>query len=449
MCRIPKIQCDSTVDKDRIKNYENTYLIVLNGKRMNTISMEWLTNWLIGLGVEETSAMYLKLVILLLFLLIFSYIINLIVKKILIRSIRSVIKKTKTVWDDALVENKVFISLSHIAPAVVIYLTTPFIFEDFPDAIPYVLRLPNAYISAVLIIVAINFLNTLKYYLENTKLFKDKPLDSYFQLAKITIYIIGSIIILSFLLNKSPLYFFSGLGAMTVVLLLIFRDTILGFVASIQLSANDMVQVGDWISMPKYGADGDVIEMKLTTIKIQNWDKTVTTIPTYAFISESFKNWRGMSESGGRRIKRSLNIKISEIKFCSVEMLERFKKFQLIKDYIEEKSNDIEEYNKENKIDKSYLINGRHLTNIGVFREYAEAYVKNNADINLNMTCMVRQLLPTEKGLPIEIYTFSNSQEWVRYEGIMSDIFDHLIAAVPEFDLEVFQNPTGTDFRKL
>lgn len=416
---------------------------------MNTISMEWLTNWLIGLGVEETSAMYLKLVILLLFLLIFSYIINLIVKKILIRSIRSVIKKTKTVWDDALVENKVFISLSHIAPAVVIYLTTPFIFEDFPDAIPYVLRLPNAYISAVLIIVAINFLNTLKYYLENTKLFKDKPLDSYFQLAKITIYIIGSIIILSFLLNKSPLYFFSGLGAMTVVLLLIFRDTILGFVASIQLSANDMVQVGDWISMPKYGADGDVIEMKLTTIKIQNWDKTVTTIPTYAFISESFKNWRGMSESGGRRIKRSLNIKISEIKFCSVEMLERFKKFQLIKDYIEEKSNDIEEYNKENKIDKSYLINGRHLTNIGVFREYAEAYVKNNADINLNMTCMVRQLLPTEKGLPIEIYTFSNSQEWVRYEGIMSDIFDHLIAAVPEFDLEVFQNPTGTDFRKL
>ncbi len=416
---------------------------------MNTKSFDWLTNWLIGLGVEETSTMYLKLVILLFILFIITYVTNLIVKKILIRSIRLVIKKTKNVWDDALVENKVFISLSHIAPAIVIYLTTPYIFEDFAGAIPYILRLVNAYISIVLIIVIINFLNTLKYYSENTKLFKDNPLDSYFQLVKIAVYIIGGIIILSFLLNKSPLYFFSALGAMTVVLLLIFKDTIMGFVASIQLSANDMIRIGDWVSMPKYGADGDVIEMNLTSIKIQNWDKTVTTIPTYAFISESFKNWRGMSDSGGRRIKRSLNIKISSIKFCTLEMLERFKKFQLIKDYIEEKSNRIEEYNKENKIDKSYLINGRHLTNIGIFRVYAEAYVKNNPDINLNMTCMVRQLLPTEKGLPIEIYTFSNRQEWVTYEGIMSDMFDHLIAAVPEFELEVFQNPTGTDFRKL
>lgn len=416
---------------------------------MNTKSMEWLTDWLIGLGVEETSTMYLKLLILLFILFILSYVTNLIVKKILIRSIRLVIKKTKTVWDDALVENKVFITLSHIAPAIVIYLTTPYIFEDFSGAIPYILRLVNAYISTVLIIVIINFLNTLKYYFENTKLFKDNPLDSYFQLVKIAIYIIGGIIILSFLLNKSPLYFFSALGAMTVVLLLIFKDTIMGFVASIQLSANDMIQIGDWVSMPKYGADGDVIEMDLTTIKVQNWDKTITTIPTYAFISESFKNWRGMSESGGRRIKRSLNIKISSIKFCTLEMLERFKKFQLIKDYIEEKSNKIEKYNKENKIDKTYLINGRHLTNIGIFRVYAEAYVKNNPDINLNMTCMIRQLLPTEKGLPIEIYTFSNRQEWVTYEGIMSDMFDHLIAAVPEFELEVFQNPTGTDFRRL
>ncbi len=416
---------------------------------MNTKSIDWLNDWLTGLGIEETSTMYLKLIILLFILFIISYVTNLIVKKILIRSIRLVIKKTKTEWDDALVENKVFISLSHIAPAIVIYFTTPYVFEDFAGAIPYILRLVNAYISTVLIIVIINFLNTLKYYSENTKLFKDNPLDSYFQLVKIAIYIIGAIIILSFLLDKSPLYFFSALGAMTVVLLLIFKDTIMGFVASIQLSANDMIRIGDWVSMPKYGADGDVIEMNLTTIKIQNWDKTVTTIPTYAFISESFKNWRGMSESGGRRIKRALNIKISSIKFCTQEMLEQFKKFQLIKDYIEEKSNKIEEYNKENKIDKSYLINGRHLTNIGIFRVYAEAYVKNNPDINLNMTCMVRQLLPTEKGLPIEIYTFSNRQEWVTYEGIMSDMFDHLIAAVSEFELEVFQNPTGTDFGKL
>jgi miniconductance mechanosensitive channel len=411
--------------------------------------MEWITDWLIGLGVEETSAMYLKLVLLIFILFIFSYITNLIVKKILIRSIRSVIKKTKTGWDDALVENKVFITLSHIAPAILIYLSIPFIFEDFADATPYILRLVNAYIGTILIIVIINFLNTFKYYFENTKLFKDKPLDSYFQLLKIATYIIGSIIILSILLNKSPLYFFSALGAMTVVLLLIFKDTIMGFVASIQLSANDMVHIGDWVSMPKYDADGDVIEMNLTTIKIQNWDKTFTTIPTYAFISESFKNWRGMSESGGRRIKRSLNININSIKFCTLEMLEQFKTVHLISDYIEEKSNKIEEFNNEKKIDKSNLVNGRHLTNIGVFRVYTEAYVKNNPNINLDMTCMVRQLLPSEKGLPIEIYTFSNRQDWVIYESIMSDMFDHLIAAVPEFELEIFQNPTGTDFRKL
>jgi len=416
---------------------------------MDTKSIDWLTGWLVGLGVEETSAMYLKLVILLCIVFIISYATNLIVKKILIRSIRSVIKKTKTLWDDALVKNKVFISLSHIAPAIVIYLTCPYVFEDFSGITPYILRLVNVYISIVLIIVIINFLNTLKFYSENTKLFKDNPLDSYFQLLKIAVYIIGGIIILSFLLNKSPLYFFSALGAMTVVLLLIFKDTIMGFVASIQLSANDMIRIGDWVSMPKYGADGDVIEMNLTTIKIQNWDKTVTTIPTYAFISDSFKNWRGMSESGGRRIKRSLNIKVSSIKFCTLEMLERFKKFQLIQNYIEETSNKIEKFNKENKIDKSYLINGRHLTNIGIFRVYVETFVKNNPDINLNMTCMVRQLLATEKGLPIEIYTFSNRKEWVIYEGIMADMFDHLIAAVPEFELEIFQNPTGTDFRKL
>ncbi len=416
---------------------------------MNTNSIGWLTAWLLGLGVKEGSAMYLKLVLLLCALFIISYITNLIVKKVFIRSIRAAIKKTKTTWDDALVENKVFISLSHIAPAIVIYLTAPFVFQDFTGAIPYVFRLANAYLSIVAIITIINLLNTLKYYSENTELFKDNPLDSYFQLLKIGVYIIGGIIILSFLLDKSPLYFFSALGAMTVVLLLVFKDTILGFVASIQLSANNMLQINDWVSMPQYGADGDVIEMNLTTIKIQNWDKTVTTIPTYAFISESFKNWRGMSESGGRRIKRSLNIKTSSIKFCSPEMLERFKKFQLIQDYIEEKSKHIEVYNQENKIDKSHLINGRHLTNIGIFRVYAEAYLKNSPDINLNMTCMVRQLQPSEKGLPIEIYTFSGRQEWVTYEGIISDMFDHLIAAIPEFELEVFQNPTGTDFRKL
>ncbi len=416
---------------------------------MNNESIDWVTNLLTGLGIEKTMTMYLRLGILLILLFIIGLIINLIVKNILLKSINTLVKKTKTQWDNTLVEHSVFSPLSQLAPAVVIYFTIPYIFMDFTGIIPYLYRFVNAYISIITMIVLIRLLNTLKLYTKSVKILENNPLDSYFQLAKLVTYLFGGILILSFLMNKTPIYFLSALGAMTVVLLLVFKDTILGFVASIQLSANDMVRIGDWVSMSNYGADGDVIEMNLTTIKIQNWDKTITTIPTYAFISESFKNWRGMSESGGRRIKRSLNIKISSIKFCSEDMLERLKKVQIISNYINERSQEIEKYNKDNEIDKSLLINGRHLTNIGIFRVYAEAYVKSNPNINLHMTCMVRQLPPSETGLPIEIYTFSSRKEWAVYESIMSDMFDHLLAAVPEFDLEVFQNPTGTDFRKL
>ncbi len=416
---------------------------------MKPTTTEWVTQWLLSFGFDTTSAQYIKLMLFLLALFCLCFLMNFIVKKMLIRLIEFLIKKTKNAWDDTLVKHKVFSTLSHMVPAIVIYLTTPYVFDDFPDLIPFILRLTNAYIATVIIIVIINFMNVLQYFFEKTKFFNDNPLQSYFQLAKMTIYFIGTVIILSFLLDKSPFYFFSALGAMTVVLLLIFKDTIMGFVASIQLSVNDMLHIGDWVTMPKYDADGDVIEINLTTIKIQNWDKTITTIPTYAFIADSFKNWRGMTASGGRRIKRSLYIKISSIKFCSPDILDRFKKFHLIQAYVEEKSQKITAFNREHSIDKSNLINGRNLTNIGVFRVYAENYIRNNPDINLNMTCMVRQLKSTEKGLPIEIYTFSKQQDWVTYERIVSDMFDHLIAAVPEFDLEIFQNPTGTDFERL
>ena len=415
---------------------------------MNIQPTQWLNQWLSKLGISEAYIIYLKFALLLFALIFLCIVINLIVKKILVKTIELGIKKTKTKLDDVLIENKVFSTMSHIAPAVVIYLSAGTVFTDFPDAIVYILRLVNAYISIVLIAVSIKFLNAIQHYSENIKFFKDKPLNSYFQLTKMAIYLVGIIIVLSFLLNKSPLYFFSALGAMTVVLLLIFKDTILGLVASIQLAANNMVNKGDWVSMPKYGADGDVIEMNLTTMKIQNWDKTITTIPTYAFISDSFKNWRGMSESGGRRIKRSLNIKINSIKFCTPELLRKLNKIQLIKQYLADTTKKIEEYNLLNKVDKSTLVNGRNLTNIGVFRAYIEAFVKDNPNINQNMTCLVRQLAPTEKGLPIEIYTFSNRQEWVLYEQIISDMFDHLMATIPEFELEIFQNPTGTDFQK-
>jgi len=413
---------------------------------MITQSTQWINHWLNNLGVSDANAIYLKFALLLFALLMLCMITNLIVKKILVKTIELGIKKTKTKLDDILIENKVFSTLSHIAPAVVIYLSAGTVFVDFPDSIVYVLRMVNTYITIILIAVSIKFLNAIQHYSEQTEFFKGKSLNSYFQLFKITIYLVGIIIVLSFLLDKSPLYFFSALGAMTVVLLLIFKDTILGLVASIQLAANNMVNKGDWVSMPKYDADGDVIEMNLTTIKIQNWDKTITTIPTYAFISDSFKNWRGMSESGGRRIKRSINIKINSIKFCTPELLKKLSKIQLIKQYITEAINNIDDYNNKNKVDKSTLVNGRNMTNIGVFRVYIEAFVKNNPNINQDMTCLIRQLAPTEKGLPIEIYTFSNRQEWAVYEQIISDMFDHLMATIPEFELEIFQNPTGSDF---
>jgi miniconductance mechanosensitive channel len=269
------------------------------------------------------------------------------------------------------------------------------------------------------------------------------PIKGFIQVFKIIIYFTAAIFIISILLNKTPIYLFSGLSALTAVLMFIFKDAILGFVAGIQLSANRMVATGDWISMPKYGADGDIVEIALTTVKVQNWDKTITTIPTYALITESFKNWRGMSESGGRRIKRAISIDMNTIGFCTEDMLRRFGKIQYISDYIEKKKIELQEINKIEQVDTSSLVNGRRMTNIGTFRAYVEAY------LNKEMTFLVRQLAPTEHGLPIEIYVFSKDQEWANYEAIQANIFDHILAVVPEFDLRVFQDPSGSDFSKL
>jgi len=250
-------------------------------------------------------------------------------------------------------------------------------------------------------------------------------------------------------LNKTPIFLLSGVGALAAVMMLIFRDSILGFVAGIQLAANKMVAVGDWIEMPKYGADGDVLEVALTTVKVQNWDKTITTIPTYALISESFKNWRGMAESGGRRIKRSVSLDMSSIKFCDEEMLDRYRKIQYISEYIETKKIELEKFNQATEVDHASLANGRRMTNIGTFRAYVQAYLRNHPEINKDMTFLIRQLPPSENGLPIEIYVFSKDKVWANYEAIQADIFDHILAVVPEFDLRVYQNPTGADFQAL
>ena len=253
----------------------------------------------------------------------------------------------------------------------------------------------------------------------------------------------------SILFSKSPVVVLSAFGAAGAVLIFVFKDTILGLVASIQISVNDTLRVGDWVSMEKYNADGDVVKITLNTIEVQNWDKTISTIPAYAFVSDSFKNWRGMSESGGRRIKRSIYISVTSVKFCDQHMIEHFGKFHLLEDYIAERTEEISNYNEDNKVDKTYPLNGRHLTNVGIFREYAERYLKNNSNIRQDMTCMVRQQNPTELGVPLEVYCFTNTIEWIPYENIQSDIFDHLLASAKLFDLEIFQSPSGSDFGKI
>jgi len=404
----------------------------------------WLDKWLIEyFNIDPFLSKYVKLIILIVGLIAFSYIIWYLTKKLIITSIHKVFLKSKATWDDILIEKKVFDKLASIIPALLIVFVVPYLFGDFPQISKYVITFSNIFIIAVILWSINAVLTVINDLLSQSEIFKDKPITSYIQVLKIFISFISGILILSLLLGKSPFYFIGAMGAMTAILLLIFKDTILGFVASIQMSVYDMVRVGDWISMPKYDADGDVLYINLNTVKVQNWDKTITTIPTYAFITDSFKNWRGMSNSGGRRIKRVINIKMSSFQFCDSEMLTQFKKYNLLNEYIIQKESEIEKFNTELTNTQNKSLGKRRLTNIGIFRVYAENYIKTNPNINIEMTAMVRQLESTSKGLPIEIYCFSAEKEWIKYENIVSDIFDHLLTIVPEFHLEVFEEPTS------
>jgi len=407
--------------------------------------VEIFRNWLIDIGVSESPALYLGWVGIALAILILAYAANYIAKRFLLAGVSYFVKKTKTKWDDVLLKRKVFTRLSHFAPALIIY-GTAYLFET---AQGFIERLAMIYMIFAGILVINAFLNAVVDIYRTFEISKQRPIKGYVQIAQIIIFVSLGIIVISTLMNRSPWLLLSGLGAMTAVILLIFKDSILGLVASVQLSGNDMVRLGDWIEMPQYGADGDVIDITLTTVKVQNWDKTITTIPAYSLISDSFKNWRGMSESGGRRIKRAVYIDMNSIKFCTPEMLARFEKYQLLTDYIRTRKDEIAKYNKEHNIDTSELINGRNMTNVGTFRAYIIAYLRNHPKIHQNMTFLIRHLPPSEKGLPIEIYVFSNDQEWANYEAIQADIFDHILSVVPMFDLRVFQNPTGNDFREI
>ena len=410
--------------------------------------MEWIYSFLTEKQMDTEWAIILSYSIVSAVILAACIVANWITKKIVLRIITLFITKNRIDWDDKLVERQVFQKLSHIVPAIIIYYGAN-VYADFPVAKLLIEKAAVIYILLVVLSALNAFINALNDIYNTYEISKTRPIKGILQVIKIIIFFIGAILLIATLINQNPFILLGGLGALSAVLLLVFQNSILGLVAGIQLSANDMVRVGDWIEMPKYNADGDVIEITLTTVKVQNWDKTITMIPAAAFISDSFKNWRGMQESGGRRIKRSVYIDVTSIQFCTEEMLERFKKIHLLKDYIERKEQELEAYNREHNIDPSSKVNGRRLTNIGTYRVYIQNYLQNHPHIHKGLTTMVRQLAAREYGLPLEIYCFTNDVRWTVYESIQSDIFDHIFAVAPEFGLRVFQNPSGHDMRQL
>ena len=365
-----------------------------------------------------------------------------ITSRILLRTISHLFKKTSTKFDDILIEQKVFNKLPFLVPLVILYNSKDLLYWN--NLLDRVILSTIALIFLYSLNALINALNQM---FKLTDLSKKFSIKSYTQIGKLLINIFGIIVVIAVLTGNSPVYLLSGLGALTAVLILVFKDTILSLVSSVQISSNDLFKVGDWVEAPQFGADGDVIDIALHSVKIQNWDKTISVIPTNKLIDSSFKNWRGMAESGGRRIKRSINIDMSSIKFCTNEMIGRFTKFKVISNYLKVKLEEVQRFNIENNITDESLINGRSLTNIGTFRAYIEGYLRNHNKIHDEMTFLVRQLSPSANGLPIEIYVFSNDTDWLNYEKIQADIFDHLLAVVSEFELKVFQNPSGSDFK--
>lgn len=405
--------------------------------------------WLETEGIGAANAVMLVNTAKLFLLILLAGLSDRLAKKLLIAGLGTLASQTKNTWDDDLAKKNVFSRLAHIAPAAVIYAGIDYFFPARDTLVSVIQKLAAVFMLFMGMRVFSAVLDVFLESYEKREISRSRPIKGYLQILVLILYFLCGVFSLGILLNRSPWGFFTVMGGLTAVLLLVFKDTILGFVASIQLVANNMVRRGDWIEMPKYGADGDVIDVSITTVKVRNWDKTITTIPTYSLVSDSFKNWRGMTESGGRRIKRSVNIDMTSVRFCDALMIEKFRKYGIIQEYIEKKQAELKAYNQEHQVDETILVNGRRLTNLGTFRAYVTEYLKRHPKIHQDLTFLVRQLQPTEYGIPIEIYVFSNDQAWANYEAIQADIFDHILAVIPEFGLRVFQNPTGADFAGL
>ncbi len=402
---------------------------------------EYIRQLLLKIGVNEKIAAILDDFIGIALLLLISYICGIIARKIIHSIVERLAKYTPTNWDDIFIENNVIYHLVNIFPAIVFIIATPFAITS--DIWVTIFQKGAQIFIVVSILRSIQSAATaMTEIFSQSKNYSNKPLKVVFQIITVIAYFIGFIIIISILINRDFTSLFAALGASMAILLLVFKDSILGFVAGWQLTANDMLRIGDWITVPKYGADGDVIEISLYSVKVKNFDNTITTIPPYSLVSESFQNWRGMQESGGRRVKRSILIDMTSIRFCDEPLIAELKKIDYIKEYIESKENEIEAYNKSNNIDDSIIVNGRRQTNLGIFRAYLNEYLKKHPEVNHAMTCMVRQLQPTEKGIPMELYFFISNKDWVYYENVQSDIFDHVLSAIPHFQLKVYQFPS-------
>ena len=410
------------------------------GNGVNWISS--ITDWLDQHQLVAQLAAMLLVVVL-------AYVADKVTKLLLVSTLRSLVKGTTITWDDALAEHRVFARAAHLAPALAIYYgirLVPGLSQGFIDVIQ------QAALAAVVLVgvsIANALLSAAGDIYSASAIARGRPIKGYVQAVKIVLYIVGGILALAALIGQSPLIMLSGLAALSAVLLLVFRDTILSFLASLQIASYDMMREGDWVEMPQYGADGDVVDIGLHTIKVQNWDKTIVTIPTNKFLTDSFKNWRSMTQSGGRRIKRSLHIDMNTIRFLDDADIDRFEKFVLLKDYMQQKKRELADYNASHVGSTSLVANARRLTNIGTFRSYVVRYLRDHPKVHQGMTLMVRQLNPTPEGLPLEIYVFSNDVDWVNYEGIQSDIFDHIIAIAPEFGLGAFQTPSGSDIEAV
>ncbi len=399
--------------------------------------IEILTNLNLKMGLNESLSIGLAETVSTLSLLLLGFGIFFLVKFILKKTVYKIIQRTTTKYDDLLIKNKVIGRICLLIPALLIGALLPDVLPDFPDTATSLGKLVKIFEIVIYTMILSSIVTTLEDIYNTQEMSKLKPLTGLVQVIKIVLYVLAVLIIIAYLMNTKLSTIFISLGTMSAVLMLVFQDTIKGFVGSIQLSANDMLRIGDWIAVGP--ADGNVLEINLTTVKVQNWDNTITTIPTYSLVSSPFTNWRGMSESGGRRIARTINIDVNTIRYCTPEMIEKYKRYSLIRDYLIQKEEDILEYNKANRIDTSEIMNGRQQTNLGIFRAYIKAYINHNPKLNHNLTMMVRQMQPTEFGVPLQIYAFSSDKQWTHYEDIQSDIFDHVISAAAMFDLKIYQ----------